>query len=279
MKTRTKMGQKKSTSATVGTPEISQENLFTISGEERNFSKIETPKSSKPENDNSSVTGAIRKSIAWYESDDGKIVWERMRETSKDALRDFLKKPEVWDGLKIEKPTLTAQGTPSTKPLVSGEVISRAYDFLGKFESFLFQRATKCSDEIASKVWVFDDEEKAALIPATAAILAKHGPEWLSGFDVEIEFCVIFFSLQMSKFMTMKTLLERERKNGKGNRPPVIPISQPMFVPEVPVPEEPELHSGNISKNAAEKSARDTGSADVESLEERDAGNPPPPIQ
>jgi hypothetical protein len=144
----------------------------------------------------------------------------------------------------------------------------------------MFQRATGCSDEIASKVWVFDEEEKAALIPPTAAMLAKHGPSWLSTFDVEIEFCVIFFSLQMSKFMMMKTLLERERKNNRSNLPQPTPISQPIFTPESPSgPEEPELATGVSSKNDAEKPASDTIAPSVESLEEMDASNPPPPIQ
>lgn len=268
MKTKTPKFKKKGTSETLNS------NITSISTPEPSERAIGTDSTT---NEKTNMTsGEIRKSIAWYEGSDGKIIWERMRGSSKDALREFIVRPEVWDGLKIQKPgDQPGQEIPS-RDILNSDVLSRAYDFIGKFEAFLAKRVTGCSDEIAEKVFIFDEEEKSALVPATVKLINKYGPNWMSAYNEEIEFCIVILSIHMNKIFMLRVLLERDRRAQLTNVPKPTPISQPIVVPERMEPEEPELQVGADKKTDEGKQDSGTMPVSVESLEHQEASEPQP---
>lgn len=164
-----------------------------------------------------------RRSIAWYEKD-GKIQWDKMRKSTQEALREFLARPDVWKELEVarpEKPPRTIVGEP---------LVAQAYNLLGRFESFLAQRLTGCSQEQADKIMLFDEEEKAMLVPVTVRLINKRGPDWLAEWNEEIEFGIAFLSIQMGKMVALRVIVEREARRRRENVPPPTPI----LVPDAP---------------------------------------------
>jgi hypothetical protein len=201
---------------------------------------VEAPsKSAEP----SGIIGAReQKSFRWYEKD-GRIQWDGMRDATKEALREFVQRPDLWEGLEIKKPE-EAGGTLEPRKIVGDELVSRAYDFLGRFEQFVAKRYTGCSDEIAEKVFAFDEEEKAALVPVTVRLINKWGPDWLAKFNDEVEFAITLLSIQMSKMAMLRTFMERERRMKAQNVPAPVLLrpEKPEEAPTAPatVKAEPE---------------------------------------
>jgi hypothetical protein len=210
------------------------------------FSDAENSKISKEEKSTSPApdvqlttrtpkTGPERKTVAWYE-EDGKIDWSRMRSASQDTLREFLQRPDVWEGLKIEK-----KAEIPSRELIKSDTVAAAYELLGKIEVFLAQRATGCSQELAEKVCLFDEEDERMLVPATVKLINKRGPDWFALWNEEVEFGFLFLSIQMQKIFILKKLAKKETQARRDNAPAPAPV---LLIPKKPPvetePEEPE---------------------------------------
>lgn len=198
------------------------------------------------------TSGEERKSIAWYERD-GKIIWDRMRPATREQFKEIVSRPEVLKALEVKRPEAPV------KNLVSDELVKGGYDLLGRLESFLAQRATGASKELADKAMCFDEEDLNTLVSPTVRLINKRGPDWLQRWNEEAEFGIAFTSVQLSKFAMLRAIVNKDAK-AKRNAP-----TKPDIIYE---PQRPEPETPTPPAPAPEPEA--TKNIDVENLEESD---------
>lgn len=195
------------------------------------------------------LQGEERKSVAWYEKD-GKILWERMRPSTREALKEFLQRDDVLKALEVKRPEVQ-------KKLVGESLVERTYKLVGKVESFVAQKSLKAPKEIADTAMCFDEDELNVVVPPTVRLLNKYGAEWIESYGDWLELGIGLTSIQVSKFAMLRALLDREEKKAK-NRPEVVEIRQ-----EKPLDKELE--------KKPEPKEDGTSQVNVETLEEQEA--------
>jgi hypothetical protein len=201
---------------------------------EKELSKMDTPQDTSqatpPVTDSKPTpTGGVRRSIAWYEDDKGKIDLDKMQERTRTAFKEFLSRPDVWKTFDVEKPA------GAQKVLVGKDLVERVYEFMGQGIAFMAARSGVTKEQ-AEMIFVYDREELDALVPVTVRLINKRGPDWLTQWNEEIEFGITFISIQVSKFFMLRALIINMEKQKKKNAPPPPPTS-------ILVPDKPEMES------------------------------------
>jgi hypothetical protein len=189
--------------------------------------------------------GEERKSVAWYEKD-GKILWDRMRPSTRDALKEFLERDDVIKALEVKRP----EGPP--KKLVGESLVARGYKLTGTVESFIAQKSLKAPKEIADKVMLFDDEELEVVVPPTVRLLNRYGADWIETYGDWVELGIGLTSIQLSKFAMLRALLDREERKAKNAPAPL--LLTPQKAEETPAPPQvPEKPSEGTDHRDVEK--------------------------
>lgn len=116
---------------------------------------------------------------------DGKVDVERLRDKSKQTLTDVLKDEQLKLALGIGE-----AGAPAIE--FDPKLIAAAYDWLGGLEAMMIQLWLRVPAEQAKEIWIYTQQDKALLVPATQAVLAKHSPEWLARYKEEVQFIALF---------------------------------------------------------------------------------------
>lgn len=207
------------------------------------------------------VQGEERKSVAWYERD-GKILWERMRPSTREALKEFLERDDVVKALEVKRP----EAPP--KKLVGESLVTRGYRLVGQAESFIAQKSLKAPKDIADLAMLFDDEELEVVVPPTVRLLNQYGAEWVEKWGDWVELGVSLTTIQLSKFAMLKSLLDKEERKAK-NRPEVVEIRRED---PAPTPEKMKSEAVDVAQpETVEEKKADPTSQDVGSLEEQEA--------
>jgi hypothetical protein len=161
---------------------------------------------------------------------DGKVDVERLRDKSKETLIGVLKDAELKVALGIGE-----AGAPAIE--FDPKLIGAAYDWLGGLEAMLMQLWLRIPAEQARQIWVYTHDEKALLVPASQAVLAKHSPEWMARYKEEVQF-IAFFGLITSTKVRASLAAQAAAKKEKEAKeavaePPVSGEPRISFSPEV----------------------------------------------
>lgn len=109
-----------------------------------------------------------RISLAWFADKNGKIEWDRMADKTKERLRGIMTSPDARKALGIvQDPVQQAQFFPPA-------FVNTMYDALGMIETAVATRWVGIDPDIAKRVMLYNDAEKAMLNPPTCAVLNQY---------------------------------------------------------------------------------------------------------
>jgi hypothetical protein len=123
---------------------------------------------------------------------DGKIAWDRMRESTKGELKELLSRPDVQKFAGIG-------GDAKPVEVISPEWVDRLYDMLGVLESTAFVKIGGISPEVAKSVFTYSQAEKDTLREPTAKVINKYATAWMIRFQDEIALGFLLGSITMVK--------------------------------------------------------------------------------
>jgi hypothetical protein len=187
-----------------------------------------TPIPVAPQLQSEEKASADRVAIAWYVGEDGKIQWDRMRESTREQMKALLANKEVLEQLGISKAEVIAPGIEVFDPSWCGAL----YDGLGTVEQIIATRFFKASPKVAAEVFTYSKVEKDKLAEPTAKVINKYAPEWLIRFKDEIALAGLLVSMTMAKIAALSALMQLEIQlerakaqqsapvNGKTETPP-----------------------------------------------------------
>lgn len=209
------------------------------------------------------IDGEERRAFAFFEKD-GKVLWERMRPSTKEQLKEFFNRKDVIDNLNL-KPK---EGTASTRNILSPETVKKIYMFLGWLQSMLGRMATKLPKDVVDKIMLFDDEELNMVVMPSVKMINKYGPDWLSGYNEDCEFLGAVISVIVSKiFLLRKTAVDYYRQQD-SNAPP-----QPTRIKPDPAK---DIHVAAVAPDPNQSTGTPTAEND---LETQDASEDNPTVQ
>jgi len=147
--------------------------------------------------------GSERKTVSWYVDSAGVIQWDRVRDATKDQLRDLFKSPTTLEklGLNPEEPAAPVE-------FFDPEWCDELYDTLGKIEAFGAVRFWKVNPEIASKVFTYTEKEKDKLRGPTSRVVNKYVAEWMIRFKDEIALALLLFAMTANKIAMLNGVLQ-----------------------------------------------------------------------
>lgn len=170
------------------------------------------PEEQEPEA--SKVSPSERISITFFTDENGKIDFSRMRESMKERIKETL--PELNQQFAVGSPT--AQTGISVIP---PEWIGTLFDGIGRLEAMIFTKTMELDPEIAQTVFVFNEAEKAQLVPPASAVLNKRAPEWMLKYKDEFGLLMLITMMTISKIQIAKAMNEMQKT--VPARPSVVP--------------------------------------------------------
>jgi hypothetical protein len=197
-----------------------------VTGPETEDNRKAGAKDVAPATSSAPPSGSERKSVAWYEDANGKIDFDRMRDSSKAQLKKILSDPAIAAQFGVSK-----SAVPQAQ-FVSDEMVGAFYSVLGSVESMIASKVFKVDSSLAARAFAFDEEKKKALTPLTIKVANKYAWDWLAKYGDEIMLASVFVSVTMSQVLLLKNLQALQAANpnfvdraARGERGPV-PISR-----------------------------------------------------
>ena len=161
---------------------------------------------------------------------DGKVDVERLRDKTKESLIAVIKDEQLKLALGIGEP-----GAPAIE--FDPKLIGAGYDWLGGLEAMLMQLWLRIPAEQARQIWAYTEQEKALLIPASQAVLAKHSPEWIARYKEEVQFIAFFGLITSTKVrasLAVQAAIKKEKEAKEAVvEPPVSGEPRISFASEV----------------------------------------------
>jgi hypothetical protein len=154
----------------------------------------------------------------------GNILWDRMREKTKDQLKSILGNPDTAKVLGVESPA-----PPSVEvfdPAWTGTVL----EALGKMEAFAASKMYKIDSDISEKVFTYSEREKEKIAPPLAKVINKYASTWMVQFKDEIALAFLFATITAVK-LQMATALQNTRAGEIKVAIPAQPIRSTITVP------------------------------------------------
>lgn len=169
-----------------------------------------------------------RMQLSYLEKSDGTLAVDNMRDGSKIQIREFFQRPDVQKMLDLPKDDGEA------KPKAGKHLVEQAFRLIGQIKAFAVSRAVKAlSKEQIDSIMLYDPEEMELLVPVTVRFLEKRGPDWLREWNEDVEFFVVFLSVEIGKFAKLRTLINRQERLQNSNVPRPAPT---LLTPERPAP-------------------------------------------
>lgn len=144
----------------------------------------------------------------------GNVLWDRMRNKTKEQFRDILKKPETVKVLGLS-PDQTAQVVEVFDPAWTGSL----YDSLGKIEAMIGAGVFKITPEQAERVFTYSSLEKEKLASPTAKVINKYASVWMVRFKEEIALAFLLVTITMMKIQIAKSLSAITNRTQEANQP------------------------------------------------------------
>lgn len=168
--------------------------------------------------------GFTRRVIAFFTNEKGEIAWDRMREATKDDLREFIKRPDVRKNLGLDAETDAAGNKPG-EPEFGQDEADAFFDLLQSIERIAGSRFYKVPAEIANQAFTFTPDHRKKLSPVYIRLMNKWGPLALKKWKDEVGAAILTLAIVNSQIQTMH-MLEEKRKRLAAPPRPVTPISE-----------------------------------------------------
>ena len=130
---------------------------------------------------------------------DGSLAADRMRPTTREALRKLVTDPATTKALGVDN---VAPDVASLSPAMSSAIASA----IAEIDLAIVQRATKAPQAIMDQVRWSEVEIALTATPA-GRIVSKYGGAWLSRFDDEIALLVLLFTITQVKIAMARQLM------------------------------------------------------------------------
>lgn len=135
----------------------------------------------------------------------GNVLWDMMREKTKDKLKSILADPSTAKVLNVESP-VTSPVIEVFDPSWTGTI----FDAVSKLEIVLAGKMYQIPQDIAEQAFTFTAAEKEKLGPPTARVINKYAPIWLEKFKDEIALAFLFITMTAVK-LQMAVMLQKLR--------------------------------------------------------------------
>jgi hypothetical protein len=160
---------------------------------------------SEPENgENRSDLGASepeiapsRKTIGWSLTPEGRIDFDRMREKTKQELRDLIDDPEVRKAVGA-KNSEGNQQTAQPVEFFDPAWCKPLFDTFAQVETMVIAPRLKLPADIVFKQLRFNKEELDALTPVTCRVINKYAMEWMIRFKDEIGLAMLLTTISIA---------------------------------------------------------------------------------
>lgn len=185
---------------------------------------------SSPVSEPSAPDGMKRVGVAWYIKEDGKIDLSRMRQSTREQLKEFLADSEVKKTLGLDGKA----GEPAAE-VFSPEWSGTLYDGLGEIMAMVASRMWQVPLKDCKAVLAYTEKEKQILSAPTAAVINKYATGWLVRFKEEIALMVLLGGMTLGKMTSMQML---SKMRSPAPAPKIViqqPIAQPQPQPEAPI--------------------------------------------
>jgi hypothetical protein len=169
--------------------------------------KTKTPKLPKPNSETSNEIApnlpietseeVSRMSIAVDK--DGNILWDRMRQATREQLKKMLGSRDTAKALGVEQ---TAPVVEVFDPNWTGAL----YDSIGKMEAFFAGKLYGIPADIADRAFTYSPAEKQTLAQPTAKVINKYAATWMVQFKDEIALAFLFVTMTAVKLQAATML-------------------------------------------------------------------------
>ena len=190
---------------------------------------------SEPPKTGQNDDGSGRKTIAFFFDANGKIQWDRMRESTREELRSYISSAEAKKYLGFETP----DSVKTAEEVGFGDDEANALlDLLGPVDAVAASKIYGVPMEVTSVAFNFTPDHRKKINPRLTRLLNKWGPSLIKTWKDEIGCAIVVFAVVNSQVRIMH-ILEEKRKRGQVSSK-VTPISTPEPpTPEPPAPEPP----------------------------------------
>jgi len=136
---------------------------------------------------------------------DGSPDFSSMRGKTKEKFRQFLNDPRV----------IAEFGIGASSPIspqiecISPAMVSGFYHLLGHVEAEIFGAAMKLPPGIAQRVFLYNEQEKALLVPPTTRVINKYAPEWLIKYQDEITLATLLVQVTVAKVSVARVMVRQ----------------------------------------------------------------------
>jgi hypothetical protein len=168
-----------------------------------------------------------RKAI-FYTEKNGEIVWDEMRPSAKESLRDFYMRNDVRKNLGITEEKSVEDSSEFGKDEADGLL-----DLLQPVLAIGASKVYNVSYDITSKAYVFDDAQRKKINPRLIRLLNKWGPSIFKQYKDEIGCGVVLISAVAAQTKMMKFMDAQEKKKKQV-------VTMPQSAPRPSVQEKSE---------------------------------------